>query len=416
MKIITSAFPFGYGPASKLLVMAKQLRNSGSSTKVDFVGYDIALSFAQQNSQYYNQIIPFDDIEKVDPYQYDLAISVMNPYLVIWAYLNGVQTIYIDSLFWFWEWDSKRLNIADDLLDKIRDKSATFNEIFALTKTLNSHELKYIAYQLSTHNLTQSFAESQRKDTKNSIKERINRKVIGPIVDISHIRHGVKRNSILLSLAGTYSPLNREQEALLYANLVLAALDDFINRLPDEVDVVMTVNPHLVNKIVPSNERIKVTSLSHDEFLENLNTAKLLLAPAGVTTIYESAYYGVPIFFLPEQHDGHYKNYTRLTRDGEHETIFPNLLFNTRLEHQEESNPDLEILRIQKLIKSKLADGAYINDLKQTLEEFSQAFLAHETKLKSLADSQRAALLETSGEIFDINEFLLANIEEGDSQ
>lgn len=413
MKIVASAFPFGYGPASKLLVIAKQLRNSDSSTSIDFVGYDIALSFAQQNSQYYNQIIPFDDIKKVDPYQYDLAISVMNPYLIIWAYLNDIQTIYIDSLFWFWEWDSRRLKIADDLLEKIRDKNAVFSEILTLIKPLNSHELKYVAYQLSTHNLTQSFAETKQKDAKNNIKARVNRKAIGPIVDINHIKHGVKRNNVLISLAGTYSPLNREQEALLYADLALAALDDFVNKLPDEIDVVMTVNPDLVDKITPSNKRIKVTSLSHDEFLENLNTAKLLFAPAGVTTIYESAYYDVPIFFLPEQHDGHYKNYARLTRDGEHGAIFPNLLFNTRLEHKEEPSPDLEILRIQELIKSKLMDDAYINDLKETLEKFFQTFLSYEAELKSLASKQKSVLHEISGGIFDVNEFILANIERG---
>lgn len=136
-----------------------------------------------------------------------------------------------------------------------------------------------------------------------------------------------------------------------------------------------------------------------------LATSKILFTPAGVTTIYESICYGTPIVFLPEQHDGHYKNYMRLTDDKKYDDIFPELLFNTRLKREEYSNPDLEILNIQKLITEKLNDSKHIDELKKVLDNLTEV-ASSKSGLGALADQQRHILHEVSTEAFDINNYI----------
>lgn len=405
MNVLSSAFPFGYGPASKMLVIAKQLRNSDAIVKVDFVGDDVALTFARQNAQHYNSVMSFDDISDIDASGYDLAICVMNHYFMIWAYLHNIPTVFIDSLFWFWEWDNEeRLILADNFIKDLQD-GISFNRAMRLSEKFNSHELKYIAYRLADTVLTQDFAEEQYMSRSHPVRDSITRTQIGPIVDTSYVNHESDRKNVLISLAGTYSPLNREPQALAYADLVLDVFDNFINNLPTDTDIIMTANPNLVDKIDLRNKRIRLTSLSHDEFLRQLATSKILFTPAGVTTIYESICYGTPIVFLPEQHDGHYKNYMRLTDDKKYDDIFPELLFNTRLKREESSNPDLEILNIQKLITEKLNDSKHIDELKKVLDNLTEV-ASSKSGLGALADQQRHILHEVSTEAFDINNYI----------
>lgn len=407
MNIVASAFPFGYGPASKMLVIAKQLHSSTAQHNVDFVGSDIALMFAEQNAQYYANTYPFDNIDNLDALKYDLAICVMNHYFTIWAYLHGIPTIFIDSLFWFWEWDNKsRLSIADDFIEEIR-KGMTFSEAMIKAQDFNSHELKYVAYRLADTVMTQDFIENQNDNKHHMIRDSIARTRIGPIVDTSYnVSQKLNKNDVLISLSGAYSPLNREPQALAYAELVLIALDDFINSQPEGINIIMSVNPDMAKKISPRSKRVRLTSLSHDNFLQQLAKSKILFAPAGVTTIYESIYYNVPIIFLPEQHDGHYKNYLRLTNNGAFADIFPNLLFNTRLDRKESSDPDLEILNIQKLISDKPKDVAYIREIKQVLYDLATVIKSKQN-LDTLANRQKSVFKEVSVPIFNINDYIV---------
>lgn len=406
MNIVASAFPFGYGPTSKMLVIAKQLRSSSVQHNVDFVGSDIALMFAEQNAQYYENTYSFDNIDNLNVLKYDLAICVMNHYFIIWAYLHGIPTIFIDSLFWFWEWDNKgRMSIADGFIEEIK-KGMTFSEAMIKAQDFNSHELKYVAYRLADTVMTQDFIENQNDNKHHLIRDSIARTRIGPIVDTSYnLSQSLSKNDVLISLSGTYSPLNREPQALAYAELVLTTLDNFISSQPEGVNIIMTVNPDLTEKISPRNKRVRLMSLPHDNFLRRLAKSKILFAPAGVTTIYESIYYNVPIIFLPEQHDGHYKNYLRLTNNGAFADIFPNLLLNTRLDRKESSDPDLEILNIQKLISDKLEDTTYIREIKQALDDLA-ATMKNKQNLDALANRQRAVLKEASVPIFNINNYI----------
>lgn len=95
----------------------------------------------------------------------------------------------------------------------------------------------------------------------------------------------------------------------------------------------------------------------------------------------------------------------RLTDNGAFADIFPNFLFNTRLDRKESSDPDLEVLNIQKLIRGKLKDITYIREIKQVLYDLATA-IKNKQNLDTLANRQKAVLKEVSIPIFDINNYI----------
>lgn len=393
MRILSSAQSFGYGPASKLVTIAKWLRPH-KNYHIDFLGDDVALTYVLQNSLYFNNIFEYSG-KYPNHRDYDMVISVMNPYTIIWAWINNIKSIYVDSLFWFWNWDENRFSHLDNVITELKSVN-NVDEVWALVKDVEPHDMQYIAYKLADLALVQKF--SFEKDQQiNHDKYRRDLKVtyIGPIIDDNKRRTDKNRNKVIISLSGLLSPLNREKEALRYSSLVMNLLDEVIGDLPDDIEIFLTTNPNVITEIRPINERINLVSLSNNAFLELLNETILLFAPAGITTLYESLNYDVPIFLLPEQHDGHYKNYLKLTVDKNGKEAFPELMFNTRLDRSEENDPDKEILAIQSLVKKGAQN---LNDpvLQQMKEEAKKS-------LSFITDSiKRNELLQIQQNIIDL--------------
>jgi len=67
MKVLLTAQSFGYGPVSKLVVIAGLLRKIyGKEIILDFVGDNIAEVYAHQNRDRFDNILT-DNIENVNP-------------------------------------------------------------------------------------------------------------------------------------------------------------------------------------------------------------------------------------------------------------------------------------------------------------------------------------------------------------
>lgn len=386
MRILSSSQSFGYGPSSKLVTLAKWLKPNGKFY-IDFLGDDVSLTYVLQNSVYFNKIIEYKG-EYPNPKNYDLVVSVMNPYIVIWAWINNIKSIYVDSLFWFWNWDESRFTHLESIIEELRSVN-NIDEAWALVKDISPHDMQYIAYKLTNLSLVQKFSfEKISEENVDKFRKSLKVNYIGPIVDINKKKDTKIRNKIVISLSGLLSPLNREKDALRYSTLVMNLLDEVIGELPENIEVFLTTNPNVITEIRPINERINVVSFSNNAFLEILNETILLFAPVGITTLYESLTYNVPIYFLPEQHDGHYKNYLMLTDNGKEKESFPELLFNTRISRTEEKDPDKEILAIQTLVKK----GA------QNLNEPTLREMKNDLKSKALLivnnDEERARILK----------------------
>lgn len=350
MKALLTAQSFGYGPVSKLVVIAGLLRKIyGKEIILDFVGGNIAAVYAQQNNDRFDNIFT-NSIESIKPEEYDFLISVMEPISIIWAKKHGLKSIYVDSLFWFWHWHLNKFK-------KLRDSVVRINELEAspsleLAKTIDNHSLQYVAHMLSTVSLVQRFV-LPNNETIHVDKMRDHMKYIATdsIIDTSYLEHNQERSNLLISMSGMLSPLNDEAHAQKYIKLIINLFSSVESFIPTSLDIYFTVNPSLINKVQHLNSRIKLVSLNKPEFLKLLNTTRLVFAPPGITTILECMAYGVPIAILPEQHYGHYPNYLRMSFNGE-QHVFPNLLFNEVIDRQQNEDPLIETNQLQDYVKS----------------------------------------------------------------
>jgi predicted Rossmann-fold nucleotide-binding protein len=396
LKILSSAQSFGYGPCSKLVTFVNHIRAIyDSDVKVDFIGDDISLVYALKNSPSFNNVFEYKG-EYPATEDYDLVISAMNPYTAIWGWFSKKRVIYIDSLFWFWKWDKKNFPKIERLIQELRSAN-NVDELWSILKEVDDHHLQYIAHKLSSISLVQKFSDSKKAPDdlfRKNISDLIE---VGPIIKTSLKEKTEKRDRILISLGGLYSPLNRLKESTRYANFVLNLLDEFIEQLPNDIEVILTTNPELASNITSKIDRLTITSLNNEQFLKTLNKSILLFTPPSITTIYESLYYDVPVIFLPEQHDGHFPNFLRLSskKISILRKIFPELLINTRIKKISNKDADQEILRIQSLIKklSSSPSNPLILDMEKTIKNCVK-FATNITARNSLLVNQQQTVMK----------------------
>lgn len=398
MKILCSAQSFGYGPCSKLISFVKHLRKIyRNNLKIDFIGDDIALIYALQNREYFHKIFKYQG-EYPNPEDYEIIISVMNPHIAIWGWFNKKRVLYIDSLFWFWQWEKKNFEYIEKIIYEL-NYTENFNKVRPILKKIDSHYLQYIAHRVSSLSCIQKFFDQKNKGFTNPFRKNISNLVeVGPIIDISFKEKENKRNKILISCGGLYSPLIRLKEGVRYVNFILNLLDEFIKLLPRNIEITLTTNPEIVSNVSPSNRRLNIISLNNKQFLRALNKTIVLFTPPSITTIYEALFYNVPIIFLPEQHDGHFPNFLKLSSNKIQlpnlRKIFPELLFNTRIKLTSKKNPDEKILQIQQLIEkfSLSFDNPIILDMKNTLKKCLTLIIDDKKRGESLHQQQRTVL------------------------
>lgn len=387
LKILSSAQSFGYGPCSKLVTLVNHIRSIYNyNVKIDFIGDDISLVYALQNSLSFNNVFEYKGEYPVAE-DYDLVISAMNPYTAIWGWFSRKKVIYVDSLFWFWQWDKKHFKNIEKLIQELRSAN-NINELWSILKEVDDHHLQYIAHKVSSVSLVQKFSGSGKVSDDPFRKNLPCLIEVGPIIKTSLKEKTGKKDKILISLGGFYSPLNRLKEGTRYINFILNLLDEFIALLPNNFEVILTTNPELASNISSKIDRLTITSLSNEQFLKTLNQSIVLFTPASMTTIYESLYYDVPVIFLPEQHDGHFPNFLRLSskKISILREIFPELLINTRIKKVAKKDADQEILKIQSLIKklSSSSSNPLILDMEKKLKnclKFANDTTAHDLLL-----------------------------------
>jgi len=352
VRIFASAEAFGYGPCSKLVCIVKELRHDIRDYRIDFLGEESALSFALQNNHLFNSVKEYNGTYP-DYNDFDVILSVMNPYAILWGWFHRKKCIYVDSLYWFWKFEKKNYEKLESVIYQLTN-AESIDEVWALIKDVTGHHLHYIAHRLSTISCNQYFSDIDQKPDifRKNIKNIVN---VNPIIDRSY-RQKVERDTILISLGGLLSPLNREKEAQAYINLVFKITEDFLLEASKQYKIIFTVNPEISKLIKHVPQNITVMSLSHDEMLKTINRSILVLTSAGITTMYECLMYGTPFFVLPELHDGNYPNYLRLAGDDKKKInqiakIFPNALINPLINNKQDPSPDDEIRKIQSFIK-----------------------------------------------------------------
>jgi len=395
LKVITSAQSFGYGPSSKLVTAIKELRRiTGHISQIDFWGDSTSLTYVTQNRKYFDSLFEGQK-NSPDLSIYNLAISVMDPYLAIKAPVLNKPIIYIDSLFWFWKWNQTRFDELNNTVDLIKSLRKIDN-LDNILSTVGPHELQYIAHRVSNYSVVQAFGQYDRK-SMDIFRRQIDVTIVNPIIDKSIYKTGVKKDTILISLSGMISPLVDNNQATKYVKLICNLFREYTKSVDKKFNVILTTNPDVISKINFDTGRIKAVALSNEEILNMLNRSIICFAPVGITFLYEALNYYVPIVFLPEQHDGHYPNYLRLLHPDQKvkdlRQIFPEMLFNTRLRREVDPNPDEEIELIQNLINTNyLGDTELIKQMSEVANN-TISMLSNTSKTRNMLNRQRSQLL-----------------------
>ncbi|HET6705927.1 hypothetical protein [Amycolatopsis sp.] len=313
MKLITSAEAFGYGPAAKLHAICSELGRHGGVSH--FFGHDAALTFARSNSETYASITPVDamtDLAGVSPDGFDAAISVMDPFLVAWAAYHRLPCVYVDSLYWMWDWAGLSEAELRPTAEAIAG-AASAGEALRVMAGVEMHPSQYLAHSLCTTACVQRApGASARAET---LRGHPNVRVIDPVIDLGH-RSAARPDSWLVTTSGLLSPVVSVELALSWVRSACALVDEAAELCGADEPMVVTGNPEVLAAAAAElPARFEPVPLNHEGVLKHLNHAIGCLAPPGLTTILEAAAYRAPVIFLPEQHYAHLANYRLVTPD-----------------------------------------------------------------------------------------------------
>ncbi|MCX6304047.1 MAG: hypothetical protein NT040_03675 [Bacteroidetes bacterium] len=314
-KILFGAQAWAWGPASKAEVIANGLKNEFD---VYFCGVGTSLSFCKSSGTFNDcfELMIEDDYSDIDFKQFDCVISVMDPFIALWAKKNNIKLYWIDSMSWLWNWDKfEEIGLTYKALENIGISGA-----FSILKNMPPRSSKIVGQLFSDKVFVQGnyFKDNGQLKTTRYVSAIINNQLID---------NNCLKNTVIISLSGQLCPVIDIGLAVRYSNLVTDILNDFIEQCKLKYRVVVTGNSKVISKInrIPDVEYL---SLKHTDFLEELNNARAILCLCGFTTVYEAAAYNVPIMFLPENHEGHayeYKLITKAAPDDIRVKIFPNL-------------------------------------------------------------------------------------------
>ncbi|MEQ0558589.1 hypothetical protein ABJI51_05880 [Amycolatopsis sp. NEAU-NG30] len=313
MNIITSAEAFGYGPSAKLHAICSEIGRHGGTSH--FFGHDAALTFARSNSGTYASITPvaaMTDLAEVSPEGFDAAISVMDPFLVAWAAYHRLPCVYVDSLYWMWDW----AGLSEEQLRPTAEAivgAASARQALQVMADVEMHPSQYLAHHLCTTACVQRAPGASARAEK--LRGHPNVRLIDPVLDLGH-RAPAQPDSWLVTTSGLLSPVVSIELALSWVRSACALVDEAAALCGADEQMVVTGNPEVLAAAAGQlPARFEAVPLNHEGVLKHLNHAIGCLAPPGLTTILEAAAYGAPVIFLPEQHYAHLANYRLVTPD-----------------------------------------------------------------------------------------------------
>jgi len=374
--LAVAAQSFGYGPCSKLSTILEFLKPTAT-----FYGNTTSLTFAELNKEVFKNIVKMQgkDFFQISFAKYAYSIVVMDYDFAIAAWWNNNKYLYVDSLFWFWDWSKINSN-SIKLLDNLKEKG-NLTEFLKIWDSIDPHSKQYYAHFYSTRSVIQKYANNTEH-----IKLFPNKRFVevGPIINNS-LKKITARTKIVVSYCGLLSPLVNKQRALEYIELTKKLLGGFLPK--NKKDTLFLVNPELKQEcenILPFGE---VHSLGHEQTLKLLNKTKVLILPPSITSILEAVEYGVPVILLPEEHDGHYPNYLELKRKANGKNHFDGFIIQELLSKQIFKGDEKE--QTNKI-------HAYLNNIElskypkwKQKADYLHGLLNNENELRKLAELQR---------------------------
>lgn len=342
-KIIISAQWFWWGPVSKAFSIINEFKNKNNNNiKVIFIWVNKLSNFVEKNSENIDEIIYINNYRDIDKYIKKInpsyTISIMEPYLVYYSYLNNIKAYLIDSLtsFWDWEWinsfKAQKMNID----------------------TIDPHMKQYLWYSFASKIFIQNLPWG--KDYNDIFKNKLINS--GYIIDNPNISLK-KTKKIIISFCWLLSPVVDLDKATIYIDFCMTILYDSLVEFTNywyEINIVW--HPDILWNINTDFKNINIDFYSKEDYLKLLNESYLLIWPASLTSVFESLWNNTPYVILPEQHDWHLANYNILNNKND---VFKGKLlstYNSNLNNIKENS----VLLIYETIKKLLLNNDSIWD------------------------------------------------------
>lgn len=258
---------FGFGPASKLIAIAKLLRTLEGMTAV-YLGHGSAYELCRTG--------PFDSVIYGDPTDLRRGAEIhlqLSSAKVIFTAMEfrplplaksmGVRTVVFDSLFWMWP---------------------------ELPCDLNDVDLY----------LCQNFVGVSERAS--SLNHNVMIKIVPPIT-ISKGLEWSRGESVVVNFGGMDNPYVTRAGVVGYATNVLKVMIPLFHQLGLKVDVCgrRWVMDELRSEF--SGPTLSFQSLGLEEFVHRLKHVRCLITSPGLETLYEAFTLGVPTYILPAQNN-----------------------------------------------------------------------------------------------------------------
>jgi hypothetical protein len=254
--LVCCAYHFGYGPAAKLLHIARKLTRY--DLRLVFLGYGISRELALR-SEIFDEVIqmsPQSPIGQSILAEASAVLSLMDRENTAVALAMGKRVYAVDSLAW--------------MRDRFTD----------LEKSVHRYWV-------------QRFVDDE--NTRSMIGDHA--RLVGPIVGDCISDSASRNGPILVNLGGCDSPLSSTTQNLAYVDFVISGLEALSKEsilLAGEKCV-----DHIRSRLRTS--KIEVMSVAHDQALQLISCASQVLTSPGLTATYECFQAGVPTYFLPPQ-------------------------------------------------------------------------------------------------------------------
>ena len=346
-RLLFAAYPMGYGPAAKVLVLAAQCRSAG--LEAVFVGEGVAHELVSRSGELFHDVVRAGAGEKIGRIlvrESSAVVSVMDRDFASLAAELSRPLHVVDSLLW------------------MRDA------------------------------VPEAFCSARRYWVQNfiGVRERIAGysspyTVVGPILEVRPAAPRAEPGKLVVSLGGFEAADGVDRDRV-YGELVLAAISSSRLRVSFEERITILTSTRNVDSLggFAAECGIELKSLSHHAALDELGTASMVLAAPGLTTALECFQLGRPTFFLPPRNYSQWSilNAFRTRRLALHALHWEDLSERHRLgERMPESERNPQV--------------------RAAIDELAGGMLAQETlseRLSACLDSDHAALANRQHEFF----------------
>lgn len=327
-----TAEPYGFGPSSKALAIARALANV-YGVRTDFTGVGTAYAAATREASLFNFVSASarEDAESLtDAVRgYDRVISVMEPSLALAAAVEGVPCLYVDSLFWMWDWPDHLADAggsAEQMLRRISDgPSGRRQDALVAALQLPMHEAQYMAHRAASQVCYQQYGNDV-KTGQSKTRDACQAKMVGAIIDRVPVEEASPgAPAMIVSFSGLSNELTDQANATGWARSVLGVVADAVQGTKFESNTRVGGNAEILATLdgsIRGSLEVKPWS-THGEMMRDLDRAAAFAAPPGITSIAEAWALSVPFFALPNQHYAHASILDRLW--GGQSNTFPGI-------------------------------------------------------------------------------------------